>query len=100
MTRQETAVCDANCTSAICGDAYANSAAGEECDDGNSELNDRCFNDCTLNVCGDGILSSLDEECDDGQETLFATRIVLRRYVVMHMLTLLPKDQPFCCVST
>ena len=47
----------------------------EECDDGNSNNNDSCQNDCTipptLTYCGDGIEQhpnddGQDEECDDG----------------------------------
>ncbi len=43
--------------------------AGEECDDGpnNSNIqNARCRLDCSLARCGDAILDSASEECDDG----------------------------------
>jgi len=45
--------------------------AGEECDDGNAIETDRCSNNCTLTLCGDGFIQSpngfnLTEECDDG----------------------------------
>ena len=42
---------------------------GEECDDaeGNSNIqNARCRLDCSLATCGDGILDSTSEQCDDG----------------------------------
>jgi cysteine-rich repeat protein len=41
----------------------------EECDDGNVVENDSCKNNCTLNVCGDGIEFTGTEECDDGNQT-------------------------------
>ncbi len=47
-----------------CGDGQID--AGEECDDGNDVNEDRCLNDCRLNVCGDGILNGGYEECDNG----------------------------------
>jgi len=39
--------------------------AGEECDDGNTNNEDLCRNDCSSPYCGDGI-KDLSEECDDG----------------------------------
>jgi len=39
---------------------------GEQCDDGNQNNNDACNNDCTTNVCGDGVIEDGVEECDDG----------------------------------
>ncbi len=42
----ETRLCDADCTHAYCGDKYVNTAAGEECDDGNMNDNDACKNGC------------------------------------------------------
>ncbi len=47
-----------------CGNGINDS--GEECDDGNMNDNDNCKNDCTLNICGDGVLYDGVEECDDG----------------------------------
>jgi hypothetical protein len=38
----DTSVCDFNCTFAVCGDEYQNEAAGEGCDDGNTENDDGC----------------------------------------------------------
>ncbi len=40
--------------------------AAEQCDDGNRNENDACKNDCTSNVCGDGVVRSGVEQCDDG----------------------------------
>jgi cysteine-rich repeat protein/parallel beta-helix repeat protein len=36
----------------------------EECDDGNSENNDDCLNNCTWNTCGDGFVNPAAEDCD------------------------------------
>ena len=39
----------------------------EACDDGNSVVGDGCGPDCTLEVCGDGVVDALaGEMCDDG----------------------------------
>jgi cysteine-rich repeat protein len=38
---------------------------GEACDDGNANEDDSCRNDCTVILCGDGILDP-SEFCDDG----------------------------------
>ena len=46
----------------VCGDGII--APDEACDDGNMPLS--CNPDCTLSVCGDGLLSFGAEECDDG----------------------------------
>jgi len=48
---------------ANCGDGVKQE--GEECDDGNSNNNDACKNDCTFNICGDSVKQT-DEECDYG----------------------------------
>lgn len=40
---------------------------GEQCDDGNRVDEDACKNDCTNNVCGDGVENPGLEECDDGK---------------------------------
>jgi cysteine-rich repeat protein len=42
-----TAMCDADCTWAKCGDGVLNPAAGELCDDGNTVDGDGCKGDCT-----------------------------------------------------
>lgn len=54
-----------------CGDGAidrdGNGNALEECDDGNSDNQDDCTNQCKLNVCGDGIIQITGarvEECD------------------------------------
>ena len=38
----------------------------EECDDGNFNNNDSCLNNCTFATCGDGIVQTGVEVCDDG----------------------------------
>jgi cysteine-rich repeat protein len=47
----------------VCGNGVVD--PGEECDDGNTNNNDSCRNNCTLPKCGDGIKDP-NEECDDG----------------------------------
>lgn len=44
----ETADCDADCTPVECGDNEQNVAAGEECDDGNTDTGDGCDASCQL----------------------------------------------------
>ncbi len=64
----ESAICDANCTLAECGDGTFNATAGEECDDGsdNSDTDpDACRTDCMAPLCADGVVDT-GEECDDG----------------------------------
>lgn len=64
----ETALCDANCTFASCGDDTLNVTAGEECDDGPASIT--CNADCTLSVCGDGVVNAAaGETCDEMGET-------------------------------
>ena len=46
--------------------ATASPAAREQCDDGNTNNNDGCKNDCTPNVCGDGFVYRAVEQCDHG----------------------------------
>jgi cysteine-rich repeat protein len=60
------ATCDDNCTPPSCGDLTTNPAVNEDCDDGNANPNDACKNDCTNNVCGDGVQRTGFEQCDDG----------------------------------
>jgi len=60
--------CSEICTYAIvygnhCGDSKVNGA--EECDDGNSENNDRCRNDCTLNSCSGCSGKYIVQSCDE-----------------------------------
>ncbi|MBX3246339.1 MAG: DUF4215 domain-containing protein [Myxococcales bacterium] len=47
-TRGESATCDPDCTNAVCGDGYVNMAAGEQCDDGNTDAGDACSPTCQL----------------------------------------------------
>jgi cysteine-rich repeat protein/YD repeat-containing protein len=67
----ESATCDPDCTSAVCGDGTENFAAGEDCDDGNQTNGDGCDDDpanggdCTVTGCGNGIVTA-PEACDDG----------------------------------
>ena len=64
----ESAVCNANCTLAVCGDAIHNASAGEACDAGGESFG--CDVDCTLPVCGDGLANaSHNELCDEGGTT-------------------------------
>ena len=59
-----------------CGDSWVDIAAGEACDDGDSDNADVCTNLCTIAACGDSVTQSLgadgqsggedDEQCDDG----------------------------------
>jgi cysteine-rich repeat protein len=37
----------------------------EQCDDGNRDDADACRNDCSNAICGDGVIASPMEECDD-----------------------------------
>lgn len=58
--------CRIDCQPASCGDGVKDS--GEACDDGNAvDDGNGCSATCTYNgACGDGIVQSLLEECDDG----------------------------------
>ncbi len=65
--------CDHDCSTARCGDAYVNSAAGEECEhdfrgSGTPPSTGNCYSDCTLARCGDGVESNhvINEACDPG----------------------------------
>ena len=62
--------CNLDCTLSHCGDRKINRDAGEECDDGTSNGDDKdCTADCKVNVCGDGLPNLIGpthrEECDD-----------------------------------
>jgi cysteine-rich repeat protein len=63
-TGGNSATCDADCSSAICGDGFVNPAAGETCD--NILDSPTCDADCTLPVCGDNHWNRTVEQCDDG----------------------------------
>jgi cysteine-rich repeat protein len=62
----DTSVCNADCQPAACGDTVVNPAAGEQCDDGNTDDADACRNDCQTAVCGDAVVQTGVEKCDDG----------------------------------
>jgi cysteine-rich repeat protein len=47
-TMGDSATCDANCTTVVCGDEYTNTAAGEQCDDANTRNGDGCSSTCRL----------------------------------------------------
>jgi cysteine-rich repeat protein len=51
--------------SAFCGDNFADSEVGEECDDGNLIEGDGCDLGCLIEECGNSRMES-NEECDDG----------------------------------
>ena len=66
----ESATCNADCTTAECGDGTLNTTAGEECDEGlsNSDTEpDRCRTDCRIPACGDNVIDT-DEECDGSSD--------------------------------
>ena len=65
-TCQAGCVCEAGlcACSSYCGDSVQD--AGEECDDGNTNVNDDCTNGCKLATCGDGYIWFGHEDCDDG----------------------------------
>lgn len=48
-----------------CGNGFVDNVT-EQCDDGNTNNNDACTNECTVAFCGDGIVRAGVEECDDG----------------------------------
>ncbi len=50
---------------AVCGNGILESAAGEQCDDGNTSVGDGCDDSCITEVCGNGIVQA-GEQCDDG----------------------------------
>src|SRR3989344_3346005 len=66
-THSETCTsCPGDCGSCLpqCGNSIVE--GGEECDDGNSIDTDSCKNNCTNNICGDGVVNIGVEQCDDG----------------------------------
>jgi cysteine-rich repeat protein len=57
------------CAASRCGDAFVDSARGEDCDDGNGVNGDGCDNDCTFSCedhaeCQDGLVCTGVETCD------------------------------------
>ncbi|MBT6433832.1 MAG: hypothetical protein HOK28_12105, partial [Deltaproteobacteria bacterium] len=69
----ESATCDSDCSSVVCGDGYENNTAGETCDDGNSTTSDACpdgpAGTCLSATCGDGFTLAGVEDCDGSGET-------------------------------
>ena len=63
----ESAACNADCTTATCGDGHVNPAAGEICDDGNDDSEDGCNAMCMPGDCGDGVVVA-PETCDDANQ--------------------------------
>jgi len=61
----DSAACNMDCTAAECGDGYVNRAAGEVCDDGDTDPGNGCNNLCLPRNCGDGVVEGA-EVCDDG----------------------------------
>ena len=63
----ESALCDHDCTAALCGDEQVNAAAGEVCDRGGDDAS--CDGDCTPVACGDGYANpAAGEQCDDAND--------------------------------
>jgi hypothetical protein len=64
----ESKTCDADCTTAECGDTTLNATAGEACDDGAESKT--CNVDCTVSSCGDGVTNATaGEDCDGAGES-------------------------------
>lgn len=62
--------CRIDCTLPFCGDGTADTAGGEECDDGDLTDLDGCNGSCELEICGDGIVNNQPSEtCDDGNRS-------------------------------
>ena len=59
--------CTNACTTPACGDAVVQ--MGEACDDGNVVATDDCTDTCVAAKCGDKIVWAGKEGCDDGVET-------------------------------
>jgi len=64
----ESAMCNADCTTAACGDGKTNRSAGEDCDDdGDSPT---CNANCTFARCGDDVTNTAaGETCDDNGDS-------------------------------
>jgi hypothetical protein len=67
-TPAETATCDIDCTSVMCGDGIVNATALEPCDGdgaGTGGETATCNTDCTVAACGDGLVNATAaEDCD------------------------------------
>lgn len=60
----ESATCDIDCTTPMCGDDVLNTTAGETCDSGGVNTAD-CDSDCSAPMCGDGLVNeAAGEVCD------------------------------------
>lgn len=67
----DTATCNGfTCNTAVCGDGYINTVAGEQCDRGGANSDSgTCTASCQFAVCGDGLVNKLGikpEQCDSG----------------------------------
>ncbi len=65
------------CTQSSCGDGIVQTALNEQCDDANRINNDDCDNVCHWTVlpeCGDGVVQSEFELCDNGSDPTDANR--------------------------
>ncbi|MEM9453115.1 MAG: MYXO-CTERM sorting domain-containing protein [Myxococcota bacterium] len=68
----ESALCNANCTAAVCGDGIVNMTASELCDAMGESAT--CDLDCTPAICGDGFVNATAGElCDDMGESATCT---------------------------
>ncbi len=64
----ESAMCNVDCSFAMCGDGLVNMTAGEVCDDAGESVT--CNDDCTAASCGDGVVNmAAGEACDDMGES-------------------------------
>ena len=67
-TGGQSATCDADCSTAGCGDSQHNPAAGEQCDTGGASAT--CDPNCTLPLCNDGTVNiPAGEQCDTGGQS-------------------------------
>lgn len=58
--------CDMGAVESVCGNAQIDEASGEQCDDGNGNAMDSCLRTCVSATCGDWIVQTDVEECDNG----------------------------------
>ncbi len=67
----DSAECDGDCTPVECGDRHLNEAAGEVCDDGDTNPGDGCSSTCSSDEsCGNGIIDAVAAEtCDDSGDS-------------------------------
>ncbi len=63
----DSALCDADCTLASCGDGYLNTQSAESCDDGG--ISAACDPDCTPSLCGDAFVNAVaGEQCEPSDD--------------------------------